>query len=380
MALPRVFAGVRPHDDLKLTCRRLYRRGPVRVSVPRPIKSGLEFEAAFPVKGRILETLLCPDCEAEGYIRIRVARDPKKGWGYDPKAAASYVDIYGLDPRDSYSKARAGEWAEGRVICFGFLKRVRAGRTATMGPVLESGSRLVGAVRVNSKVEIAFGERPLDRLHRGPRLRSERGRKGLRLIKCAARRGEMIQDPQSEGVEGLHLFPAQENLERPRPSNELREPRGGPVTGHPAEVDFRVREDRALIRDAQIAREGELRPRAAGRARDCGDRRLREMFEGPERVLASAHFVLCSFRREPGPFAHVQARTEIRMARPRYDGCANGIVFLQVDDPRREVRDHGDAQEIPGRVVDPKDRHTSLAGDPEPGRIGHQAAMGSGHG
>jgi len=142
---------------LKLTRRRVYRRGPVRVSVPRPIKSGLEFEAAFPVKGRILETLLCPDCEAEGYIRIRVARDPKRGWGYDPKAAASYVDIYGLDPRDSYSKARAGEWAEGRVICFGFLKRVRAGRITTVGPVLESGSRLIGAVRVNSKVEIDFG-------------------------------------------------------------------------------------------------------------------------------------------------------------------------------------------------------------------------------
>src|SRR5439155_7877988 len=51
----------------------------------------------------------------------------------------------------------AGEWAEGRVICFGFLKRVRAGRITTVGPVLESGSRLIGAVRVNSKVEIDFG-------------------------------------------------------------------------------------------------------------------------------------------------------------------------------------------------------------------------------
>jgi len=129
----------------------------VRIAVPRPIKSGLEFEAAFPVKGRILETLLCPDCEAEGYIRLRVARDPKKGWSYDPKDPASYVDIYGLDPRDSYSKVRVGEWAEGRVICFGFLKRVRARRISSVGPVLEGGSRLVGAVRVDSKVEIDFG-------------------------------------------------------------------------------------------------------------------------------------------------------------------------------------------------------------------------------
>ena len=129
----------------------------VRIAVPRPIKSGLEFEAAFPVKGRILEALLCPDCEAEGYIRMRIARDPKKGWSYDPKDAATYVDIYGLDPRDSYTKVRAGEWAEGRVVCFGFLKRVRARRISTVGPVLEGGTRLVGAVRVNSKVEIDFG-------------------------------------------------------------------------------------------------------------------------------------------------------------------------------------------------------------------------------
>ena len=34
---------------------------------------------------------------------------------------------------------------------------MRAGRITTVGPVLESGSRLIGAVRVNSKVEIDFG-------------------------------------------------------------------------------------------------------------------------------------------------------------------------------------------------------------------------------
>jgi len=125
--------------------------------VPRPIKSGLEFEAAFPVKGRILEAVLCPDCEAEGYIRMRIARDPTKGWSYDPKDSASFVDIYGVDPRESYLKVRAGEWAEGRVICFGYLKRVRARRIVKPGAVLESGTRLVGAVRVDGAVEIDFG-------------------------------------------------------------------------------------------------------------------------------------------------------------------------------------------------------------------------------
>lgn len=123
----------------------------------RPIKSGLEFEAAFPVKGRILEAVLCPDCEEEGYIRMRTARDPKKGWSYDPKDPASYVDVYGLDPRNSYLKVHAGEWAEGRVICFGYLKRVHARRIEMTEPVLESGSRLVGAVHLNGTVEIDFG-------------------------------------------------------------------------------------------------------------------------------------------------------------------------------------------------------------------------------
>ncbi len=130
---------------------------PFRFAVPRPIKSGLEFEAAFPVKGRILEAVLCSDCEAEGYLRLRVARDPKKGWSYDPKDSATFVDIYGRDPRDAYLKVRAGEWADGRAICFGFLTRVHARRIEMPGPVLEGGSRLVGAIHIGDDVEIDFG-------------------------------------------------------------------------------------------------------------------------------------------------------------------------------------------------------------------------------
>lgn len=124
--------------------------------MPRPIKSALEFEAAFPVKGRILQAILC-ECEAEGEIRIRVARDPKKGWSYDPKNRESYIDIHAYDPRDAYAKVRAGEWADGRIVCFGALKRVHARRIAMVGPVLTSGTRLTGAVHTNGAVEIDFG-------------------------------------------------------------------------------------------------------------------------------------------------------------------------------------------------------------------------------
>jgi hypothetical protein len=124
--------------------------------VPKPIKSGLEFEAAFPVKGRILQAVMC-ECEEEGEVRLRVARDPKKGWSYDPKDPSSFVDIHAYDPRDTWAKVRAGEWAEGRVVCFGYLKRVRARRIEMTGAVLQGGTRLVGAVRVNETVEIDFG-------------------------------------------------------------------------------------------------------------------------------------------------------------------------------------------------------------------------------
>jgi hypothetical protein len=124
--------------------------------VPRPIKTGLEFEAAFPVKGRILQAIMC-ECEAEGEIRIRVSRDPKKGWAYDPKDPKSYIDIHAYDPRDAYTKVRPGEWADGRVTCYGFLKRVRARRIEMLGSVLSSGTRLTGEVHVNGAVEIDFG-------------------------------------------------------------------------------------------------------------------------------------------------------------------------------------------------------------------------------
>jgi len=122
----------------------------------RPIKSGLEFEASFPVKGRILQAIMC-ECEEEGEIRIRISRDPQKGWSYDPKDPKTFLDVHAYDPRETYAKVRAGEWADGRVICYGYLKRVRARRIEMIGSVLASGTRLTGAVHVNEAVEIDFG-------------------------------------------------------------------------------------------------------------------------------------------------------------------------------------------------------------------------------
>lgn len=126
------------------------------MAVPRAIKSGLEFEAAFPVRGRVLQAIMC-ECEEEGELRIRVARDPSKGWSYDSQDPNSYIDVHAYDPRDTYAKVHAGEWVDGRVLCFGYLKRVLARRIAMEGIVLTSGARLIGVVRVDGAVEIDFG-------------------------------------------------------------------------------------------------------------------------------------------------------------------------------------------------------------------------------
>src|SRR5213595_1115871 len=155
-APPRVRFAVKPRHTLNSRVVGFIVAAAVRMRVPRPIKTRLEFEAAFPVKGRILQAIMC-DCEAEGEIRIRVSRDPKEGWSYDPKDRKTYIDIHAYDPRDTYAKVRPGEWADGRVVCYGFLKRVRARRIEMLGSVLASGTRLTGAVHVNEAVEIDFG-------------------------------------------------------------------------------------------------------------------------------------------------------------------------------------------------------------------------------
>ena len=108
------------------------------------------------MKGRVLQAIMC-ECEEEGEIRLRVSRNPEKSWSYDAKDPKTFIDIHAYDPRDTYAKVRAGEWADGRIICYGFLKRVHARRVEMHGPMLASGTRLTGEVHVGDSVEIDFG-------------------------------------------------------------------------------------------------------------------------------------------------------------------------------------------------------------------------------
>lgn len=124
----------------------------------KPWVSSLSFEASFPVRGKVLQAILC-DCEEEGDLRIRVARDPAKGWEYDAKDASTFLDVHGFDSKGFYLKVRPGEWVDADVICFGYLRRVRSNRVEMEGNVLMDGTRLVGRAEEvdETKLAVDFG-------------------------------------------------------------------------------------------------------------------------------------------------------------------------------------------------------------------------------
>ena len=124
----------------------------------RPIQTSVEFEARLPVKARVLWAVMCDHCESEGELRIRMARDPTKGWSYRLDDKDSFVDIHAVDKSKAYEKVRAGEWVAGRLIVFGSLKKVWAKSIAMDGPALEDGTRLTGEVSLGEQhAQVDFG-------------------------------------------------------------------------------------------------------------------------------------------------------------------------------------------------------------------------------
>ena len=109
----------------------------------KPWVSSLSFEASFPVRGKVLQAVLC-DCEEEGDLRIRIARDPARGWQYDAKDRETFLDVHAFDPKGFYLKVRPGDWVEADVVCFGYLRKVWANRIEMQGNVLMDGTRLIG--------------------------------------------------------------------------------------------------------------------------------------------------------------------------------------------------------------------------------------------
>jgi len=124
----------------------------------KAIQSSVEFEARFPVKGKVLWAVMCDHCEAEGELRIRMSRNPAKGWDYRLAEKESFVDVHALDTSKAYEKVRPGEWVAGRLIVFGSLKKVWAKKVAMDGTVLQDGVRLTGEVSLGGQhAQVDFG-------------------------------------------------------------------------------------------------------------------------------------------------------------------------------------------------------------------------------
>jgi len=112
--------------------------------VRKPIKSSLYFEARFRIRGKVLQSCICPHCEEEGELYLRVARAPGANRTYDPKDPMTFVDIVAYDSKGACFQVKPGDWVEADIICFGYLRRVRASRIEIEGNVLSSGSRKIG--------------------------------------------------------------------------------------------------------------------------------------------------------------------------------------------------------------------------------------------
>ena len=124
----------------------------------KPIQTSVEFEARFPLKGRVLWAVMCDHCEAEGELRIRMARNPAKGWDYRLTDKESFVDVHAVDASKVYEKVRAGEWIAGRLIVFGSLKKSWAKKVAMADAVLQDGTRLTGEVSLGGQhAQVDFG-------------------------------------------------------------------------------------------------------------------------------------------------------------------------------------------------------------------------------
>jgi len=116
----------------------------------------LSFETTFRVRGKVVESVMC-DCEEEGHVGIRVARQMDKGaWDYSTEDSDSYVDIVAYSSDGAYVRLRPGDWVEAAVTVRGQLSRIPTGELDRQG--ISDGHRYEGRVsKAGTSVEIDFG-------------------------------------------------------------------------------------------------------------------------------------------------------------------------------------------------------------------------------
>src|SRR5207249_3970700 len=142
-APPRVRFVVKPRHTLNSRVVGFIVAAAVRMRVPRPIKTGLEFEAAFPVKGRILQAIMC-ECEAEGEIRIRGRRaasfDPQRRWPEGPivcghgRRSGHRTETMGIPGNGVEEDLRTVSGLAATLFCAVSPSPLGIPRTTTVGP------------------------------------------------------------------------------------------------------------------------------------------------------------------------------------------------------------------------------------------------------
>lgn len=115
----------------------------------------LAFETRFRVKGKVVESVMC-DCEEEGHIGIRVARQADRSWDYKKEARDSYFDIVAYSSDNSFLRVRPGDWVEADVTIRGEVSHVVTGELDRRG--VSDGHRYEGrVVRASPGIEVDFG-------------------------------------------------------------------------------------------------------------------------------------------------------------------------------------------------------------------------------
>ena len=172
-------------------------------------------------------------------------------------------------------------------------------------------------VGANGAIEVLLHVAQRDRRTGGDRFR-ERPRARHQFVVG----NDFVEDAERETFVGADATAGEVQLLRAGDADELRQQPAAAVVAGQADVRERRRDERALRRNAQIARERDRHPGAGRRARQRGDRRLREV-EQPQRqrllaVLQLAHRVFerrprsvgrCALPPPPMP-GHVAAGTE----------------------------------------------------------------------
>lgn len=102
---------------------------------------------------------LCEDCESEGEIRLRMARDPSKGWAYELKDKSTYIDVQAFDARDTYEQVRVGDWIEANLVTWGYLKHTWPGE---VGIDADDASWFASGVPIRGRVALDMSAANVD--------------------------------------------------------------------------------------------------------------------------------------------------------------------------------------------------------------------------